>query len=175
MDGQEFTTPEFRTGKLEHANKAFSKPLTAYVGQDQNPQSTCGEKPKQISQPSVPAAIRKLISELGLRYRPTSQTDIEAHTAMLALLAIDLADLPASLLDRAIAEWVTSSPFMPKAYDLVELSRKLLPPANPSAAVPKSNHELAARNNHELDMNPSGRRDIRWVADAGGVHLDWIR
>src|SRR5688572_9824409 len=54
------------------------------------------EKPKRI-----PAKVERLIGELGLRYRPSAQADLEEHAAALALLASDVADIPADLLDRA--------------------------------------------------------------------------
>lgn len=82
--------------------------------------TSCGrESPR-----NVPPAIKRLIGELGLRYRPSGQADLEAHAASLALLARDLADVPPHFLERAIRDWVPRSHFMPKASELVELARK---------------------------------------------------
>lgn len=81
--------------------------------------STCFDKPKPSS---PPAAIKTLIAQLGLRYRPSAQADLEAHAGLLALLARDVADLDPRDLDEAIQKHVRRSPFMPKACELIELA-----------------------------------------------------
>lgn len=65
----------------------------------------------------------RLIGELGLRYRPSAAADLEAHAASIALLARDVADIPANYLAMAIEMWVKSSRFMPKASDLAEMAK----------------------------------------------------
>jgi len=134
------------------------------------PRSTCGETRNVTSPPKVPAGIRKLISELGFRYRPTSQTDLEAHAARLALLAADLADCPQSLLDRAIREWAAKSPYMPKASDLISLAKSYQATAR---AAQYQGGALADRYNARLDASPEARRDIQWVEDERGLRLEW--
>lgn len=42
---------------------------------------------------------------------------------MIALLAVDVMDLPVHLLRRAILDWSHRSKFMPKASELIELCR----------------------------------------------------
>ena len=65
--------------------------------------------------------IVRLIGELGMRFRPTAQADLEAHAAMLALLIRDLATVNADALERAIAEHIRCSRFMPKVAELLEI------------------------------------------------------
>lgn len=81
---------------------------------------TCSAEPRPNSQPS--AAIQNLIGQLGLRYRPSVQADLEAHAGTLALLACDVADLDPRDLDEAIRRHVKRSPFMPKACELIGLA-----------------------------------------------------
>ena len=73
----------------------------------------------------------RMIGELGLRYRPSAQADLEAHAAAIALLARDVADIPPAYLRQAIDQWVRRSPFMPKASDLVSLAQQALSAAQP--------------------------------------------
>lgn len=85
--------------------------------------STSTERLSQPKKPSVPPAIGRIIGELGLRYRPSSQADLEAHAEALKLLAQDLHDVPANLLEVAAKRWVRENRFMPKASELVALAR----------------------------------------------------
>ncbi len=82
--------------------------------------STCGAEPRRNSPPS--AEIQLLIADLGLRYQPSAQADLEAHAGQLAFLAVDLADIDPRDLDVAIRNHVRQSPFMPKACELIELA-----------------------------------------------------
>lgn len=68
------------------------------------------------------AEIKKLVAHLGLRYRPSTQTDLEAHAALLALLVVDVAGVDHRDLAEAIKAHVRQSPFMPKACELIELA-----------------------------------------------------
>lgn len=72
---------------------------------------------------NVPPSIKRLVLELGLRYRPASPAQLEGHQAKLVALMMDLADIPPPALERAIKRWVVDSPFLPKASDLVALCR----------------------------------------------------
>ena len=78
---------------------------------------------------------RRLIAELGLRYRPTAQADLEAHAAMLALLARDLGDVDPDHLEKAIAEHVRCSRFMPKAAELFDLVERYSSASRPIFTV----------------------------------------
>ena len=70
------------------------------------------------------AATRTLIAELGLRYRPGDPAALETHDLKLELLGQDLADIPVKRLKVAIERWIATSPYLPKASDLIELARK---------------------------------------------------
>lgn len=59
-----------------------------------------------------------MISELGLRYEPSGQADLQAHAARVALLAQDCADLNPLKLRHAAMRWAQNRPFMPKASEL---------------------------------------------------------
>lgn len=154
-------------------NPLFAKASEIFAAPGQTLPSTSTSKPKQNSR-QVPARIKDAVSKIGLRYRPTSQTDLAAHTAMLALLASDLADLPPDLLDRAIEDWAVRSPYMPKAYDLVQLAKGYLDkPSKPSAATPNDWETKAHAANDALGARQDGRRDIRWVATHEGIELQF--
>jgi len=73
--------------------------------------------------PKVPPAVGRIIGELGLRYRPSAQADLEAHAEALRLLMEDVADVPINLLETAAKRWVRENRFMPKASELVALAR----------------------------------------------------
>lgn len=98
-----------------------------------------------------------MIGELGLRYRPSAQADLEAHAAAIALLTCDVADIPIAHLERASQEWVRTKPFMPKASELVELARASVAPDETRRAhwIERGNAGLAAR----------GIFDAHWVYD----------
>lgn len=153
-------------------NPLFSKPLSAYVGQGQTPQLTSSAKPKPSGR-QVPTKIKEAIAKLGLRYRPTSQTDLEAHAGQLAMLATDLHDMPADLLERAIEEWAVKSPFMPKAFDLVQLAKGYLTKAEPKQAGPTDWEMMARRYNDRMATDPEARRDVRWTASQTGISMQF--
>lgn len=108
-----------------------------------------------------------MISRLGLRFRPTNQADLEAHAGMLALLAEDLADIPSDLLDKAISRHVTSSPYMPKAADLIRLAKNIDAESRvePVKRTGQSYaHDLAAQYNARCT-----RDDVEWYVDHAGA------
>lgn len=129
--------------------------------------STSFAKPEQTSRPKPSAKIRSLIAELGLRYRPTSQADLEAHAGALALLCADLADAPPHLLERAIQKHAIVSPYLPKAADLVKLMQESLNLSRPSVD-PGKRLDMASIRNGQMDADPTASHDIRWIYDAGG-------
>lgn len=90
----------------------------------------------------VPGAIQRLIGELGLRYRPSAQADLEAHAATLALLASDLADVPPTCLAKAVEKWARESHFMPRASELIALAQSFMPKRDPGSV--DRLHALAA-------------------------------
>jgi len=94
--------------------------LTPYEDLGPTHRSTCGGKPTPRLQPS--AITRRIISELGLRYRPSAQADLEAHAALISLLAVDVAEVDPRDLDVAVRKHVARCPFMPKASELLELA-----------------------------------------------------
>lgn len=99
----------------------FAKPLQL-EGNGETDASTCSTTPKPKY---VPAEIRSLISKLGLRYVPSVRDDIDAHAARAVLLAEDLADAEPWKLQQAIAKWVATKPFMPKASELREIMAEI--------------------------------------------------
>lgn len=114
MDGE-----TYRSGRDEwmdnpiFAGRALTLPSTSYE-QPGEP------KPRKRA---IPAAVGKVIGELGLRYRPTNAQDLEAHAERLRLLTEDVADVPVHLLEVAAKRWVRENHFMPKASELVALAR----------------------------------------------------
>lgn len=142
--------------------------------------STSTSPPKPSLPRNPPAKIKALIAELGLRYRPTAQTDLQAHAALLALLTQDVADLPPDRLDRAIREWVRTQRFMPRAAELVALCQADQQAEAKSARTTgdplDEARQWVAQRNARLRSSSNGRRDIEWfVDDAGGTALRSIR
>lgn len=80
-------------------------------------------RPSQTSTRKPPPAIRRMVLELGFRFRPSAPADVDVHTAKLEVLASDLADVPEVLLSAAIAEWIRTEKFMPKAAELIDLAK----------------------------------------------------
>ena len=114
--------------------------------------------------PKLPdAETVKVIAELGLRYRPSSATDLEAHAAMIALLTKDVAHVPVRYLRMAADKWARENKWMPKAAELIELARSLRPKPSP-AESPES--EAARRN---ATLAPDSR--MHWVVEHGDVRL----
>lgn len=114
---------------------------------------------------------KRLIGELGLRFRPSAQADLEEHAAGLALLAADVADLPIHHLDHAIREHIRTSSFMPKAAELIALARKHL------SAQAGTDHAMAQLQAHCDTLNLSERRmnsDRFWFVngEAPRRHVD---
>ena len=107
----------------------------AYGDRDQTQPSTCYSKPSESFKRRPSAKTRDLIARLGLRYRPTNQSDLAAHASMLALLAEDLADLPINLLELAIQRHCATSPYMPKMADLIKLAQEAQGSAKPATSL----------------------------------------
>jgi hypothetical protein len=117
---------------------------------------------------SVPSAVKRIILELGLRYRPAAADQLEAHQAKLAALISDLADLSPPVLERAARHWVRQSAFMPKTSDLLALARSF---ACAERGSPLQPLDVAALRNARMAGEPGARRDLRWVDDARGLRL----
>ncbi|RSV15665.1 hypothetical protein CA235_07365 [Sphingomonas sp. ABOLF] len=95
-----------------------------FAGRDPTRALTSYVQPEQPKKPNVPPAVGRIIGELGLRYRPSAQADLEAHAMALKLLTEDVADVPVSLLEKAAKLWVRENRFMPKAAELIALARE---------------------------------------------------
>lgn len=122
---------------------------------------TSSDRPTPNSQRSVPAAVKKAIAELGLRYRPSAQADLEAHAHMIALLTRDVADIPPHILEAAIDQWCRTKPFLPKASELIELSKQRV--SNDNVGTDAALRQLQA---HCDVLNAGERRsgsDFRWI------------
>ncbi|MFC0147212.1 hypothetical protein [Sphingobium scionense] len=89
------------------------------------------------------------------------------------MLATDLHDLPVDLLERAIGDWSIKSPFMPKAFDLVQLAKSYLAKAHPQQREVTTDWvDVARRRNDRMNADPEARRGVRWVANSTGVNLE---
>lgn len=116
--------------------------------------------------PIVPAATGRVIAELGLRYRPSVQADLEAHAEALRLLSEDVADVPANYLEAAARKWVRESKFMPKASELIEMARSLVVVRHTDTRT------LAQKYNERMAADPLARPDRKWIdLPEGGVKL----
>lgn len=131
--------------------------------------STCSTPPRKKS---IPAKIRSLISRLGLRYEPSSKSDLDAHAARVALLAEDMAEADPWKLERAIGRHVSRSPYLPKASDLNEIMADMERPKGPIEYI-----DVVGIRNAQLEIEG---KDIRWAwnnpDDRGaGTHLVSLR
>jgi len=131
------------------------------------PSSSTSVVPFERPKKRISAKTERLIGELGLRYRPSAQADLEEHAASLALLTRDLADIPPDLLERAIHDHVTNSPYLPKASDLIAKARGYMP--NPGRSDQQA---ICDRGNAHLLTIP--RYDIHWTVVDGRAKLDWL-
>lgn len=97
----------------------------AFAGRAPTRLLTSSEQPAPQKPRKVPPAIGRIIGELGLRYRPSIQADLEAHGEALKLLTLDLIDVPEHLLEAAAQHWVRTERFMPRAAELIALAQKV--------------------------------------------------
>ncbi len=126
------------------------------------------EKPTQTAQRRVPAGIRKMILELGFRFRPSGADDVKAHTAKLEIMAADLFDVPEHALSLAISEWIRTEKFMPKAAELIALARDAVKPGAISAQA-----WCDQRNAGMPDKSQD--RGKEWYVDGeGSARMRWI-
>lgn len=149
-------------------NHSNAKTLTeAFEDRDQTLPSTCSSRPSESYRPKPSAKVRDLIGRLGLRYRPTNAADLGAHAASLALLAEDVAEVPADLLERAIAEHVASSPWMPKAADLIRIAQDI--ERETRAKLPERTGRSYAHDLVALYNGQRTRDDVEWYVDHTGA------
>lgn len=136
------------------------------------------EKPTQTAQRRVPAGIRKMVLELGFRFRPSAADDVKAHTAKLEIMAADLADVPEHALSLAISEWIRTEKFMPKAAELIALAREVVKPAAISAQAfcDQRNAGLTDKSfetGKEWYVDGDGSPRMRWISErrdmTGGI------
>jgi hypothetical protein len=134
-----------------------------FGGRDLILASTSYEQPAQRKRPKVPPAVGRIIGELGLRYRPSAQADLEAHAEALRLLSEDLHDVPPHLLEDAAKRWVRDNKFMPRASELVELARGQM-----KAATQGTDYALNQLEAHceRLNAMSGGRDGWRVVGQA---------
>jgi len=152
---------------MEHENPILSK--TFEVAGRTHHLTSFAPPPLRSVKPNVPPAIKRLVGELGLRYRPAAQADLEAHAASLALLASDLHDVPPHLLEKAIAQHVLSSPYLPKASDLITIARSFV---NREAGAHGPVNETMAQRGNRLMPDEIAKRGLRWFDDdSGGAFL----
>jgi hypothetical protein len=124
------------------------------------------------SEPPVPPRIGRIIGELGLRYRPSVQADLEAHAATLALLTRDVAHMRPETLERAARTWAQEERFMPKAAELIGLCRKLEKPnVNVQASCERANAQLATNGTNEKRRS-EGLPPVRWVVRDNRVQIE---
>jgi hypothetical protein len=102
---------------------------------------TCSEPLKPNLPQKIPARIKEIIATIGLRYRPSESSDLEAHAGKLALLAVDCADLPPHILEAAGKKWASTSPWLPKASDLIALCQSMVAP--PAMEKPRQGETYA--------------------------------
>lgn len=109
------------------------------------------------------ARVVKIVSELGLRYRPLATADQEAHAAQVALLAADLGNVDPCRLAEAAHEYARTERFMPKACDLLAIVNRS---RDGNANSPENLARLAAKYNAGMS-----RTDVQWVVIGAELKL----
>jgi hypothetical protein len=143
-------------------------PLLAKAQGHRPPSNSTSVVPFERPRKRVSAKTERLIGELGLRYRPSVQADLEEHAAQLALLAADVADIPPDLLERAIRDHAVRSPYLPKASELIALAQSYMP-------KPGRMDQQAICDRGNADLLTIPRYDIRWsIGEDGKAALGWI-
>lgn len=104
----------------------------------------------------------RVITELGLRYRPLASADQEDHQSAVLLLARDVEHLNPDLLKAAAERWARESRYMPKASELIDMVRRL----NRKTGEPDL-HAIAATANANCT-----RADIVWVIRNNDLRLE---
>lgn len=117
---------------------------------------------------NAPSGVKRLILELGLRYRPTAADQLEPYQAKLAALVADCADIPPNHLERAIREWVTQSPYLPKASDLIGMAQGYVRPPSGAAADLSA---IAERYNQSMSGDARAR-GLQWIGEGGDLRLE---
>jgi hypothetical protein len=125
----------------------------------QNPDQASPSYAEPRRKPS--ATLRRIVGELGLRYRPASAAEIQAHEDKLELLVEDLNGIAEDVLETAAKELAKEKPFMPRASDLIERCK----------AIRARRPDSAKRAN--LDQMNAKLRDDNQLAHDGGVR--WYR
>lgn len=109
------------------------------------------------------AALRRIVGELGLRYRPASAAEIQAHEDKLELLIEDLNGMAEDVLEAAAKELAKERPFMPRASDLIERC-KVLRARRPDSAKRANLDHMNAKLRDENQLAYDG--GVRWFRDA---------
>jgi hypothetical protein len=123
----------------------------------------------QRTMPSPDPRLVKVIAELGLRYRPHSLAEQEAHAAQIALLTRDLTGSNPEAVARAADTWAKSERWMPKASDLLALMRRTSSGGDREAKLTQHMH------NGNAMLAAQGRTDIQWVMRHGELMLESTR
>lgn len=126
------------------------------TGRELTPSSQC---PVPQKRRSPPAAVVSIVSDLGLRYPAASHTDREAHAARVALLAMDLRDENPAHLATAAEQWARTSPFLPKACEMIEACKTLAYAARPYR--PLRHTTLAAPGPAKAEVPELSDEDLR--------------
>lgn len=150
------TGSEARTAIVTHGSDAWS---------DLGPTRSASNTGRSARQPHP--QVMKIVTELGLRYRPLATADQEAHTLAVGLLAKDLIDADPAKLTRAAQEWARNERFMPKACDLLAIIRKS-GADNADRNSPANLERLAAKYN----ADPQTPRGLRWAVRGTELKLE---
>lgn len=128
-----------------------------------SPPSIVPAKPRKPS-----ATLERLILELGLRYRPAARDQLEGHQAKIAALIADLIDVPTGPLEQACRAWVSRSPYMPKASDLIEMAQEAVAPARVAMSV----QAICDQRNANIERNKTARPENRIEWYVAGTRED---
>lgn len=127
--------------------------------------------------PKPSMATLQIITELDLRFPPSSVTSPEDREAQLALLASDVATIPPKMLAEAAMRWSQERAYLPKASELIGLCRQIaqeqFAPAKKedTSAQDWCDAQNATMASRALAGKRPARDDIMWIAVNNTVKL----
>lgn len=155
---------------MENINPAFQSYAvpTPYEPRSQMPSP---RKPQTVN---VPAAVRRIILDLSLRFQPTDEGKRAAFNDKVALLASDCATVPSQWLEDAAAAWIAEGDgFLPTASALIKLAQqaqaKSQEQANATTNWYRIYLEKAVLRNVDLAASTDPQQQKhRWLPKRGG-------
>jgi hypothetical protein len=121
----------------------------------------------------VSPETKRIIGELGMKYPASAGLSPQDHAAQLALLCVDLIDIPPNYLRQAASIWSREQKWMPKASELREIAYRL---ANPPERSTEAMWQRRVDEGNAMIVAAKQERAMRWVLndDGNGIRLEAV-